>query len=243
MRFTNSKVTYKCWLLAALNTWQLLTPHDARGSTEFIVNYIQVTRADVLGDEKVWKIRWTVGDRHHDADVPFTSLGRFRNTEQSWERPQWRGSYLTLPPRPARFLCAPQPSWPTCRGAAPWLPWWPGPAPVGSGESTVSRGRGSFSGWLYTSIAITWDPSLLLPRQFHCCIWGSKRFEMGSFFILENASHFPRFPISPVHCQIMIHVGETRWLWIPLSLARTVRRGENRSSLTLGLSSATWDLC
>lgn len=41
------KTTYNCQLLAALNPWHLVTLH-ARWST--VYNYMQVTRADALGD-------------------------------------------------------------------------------------------------------------------------------------------------------------------------------------------------
>lgn len=48
----------------------------------------------------------------------------------------------------------------------------------------------------------------LRPRWFHCFTCESRWFEMDSV-IFENAPHFPKVPISPVHFQITIHVEET----------------------------------
>lgn len=156
---------------------------------------------------------------------------------------RWRGSYLTLPPPPTRFLCAPPPLWPTCRGAAPWLPWWPGPVPVGSGESVVSRERGSFSGRQCTSTPITCVPASSKKQHFHCFIWGSKKIWNGLLIHFRESLSFPQISLSPIHFQITIHGGETLWPWIPPSLTLihdTLRHGENRSSLTSEFSSITW---
>lgn len=79
------------------------------------------------------KSNGTTGERHCAIEAPCTSFSRFRTTEQSRERPRTAQAllpWLTLPLRPTQFPCAPPLLWLTCRGAALWLPWWPGPAPA-----------------------------------------------------------------------------------------------------------------
>lgn len=67
--------------------------------------------------------------------------------------------------------------------------------------------KAPFSGWPNTCYWAPGTPPLLFEE--------AGRLEMGSLFLLEAASHFPRVPICPGYFQIIIHVEEAGWLWIP----------------------------
>lgn len=177
--------------------------------------------------------------RHGDAEEHFTFLGRFR-TQISHEKGPGRRrlSYLTYssPSSNSVSLCTTTrvTDMSGCCSLASLMAW----ASACQGEERapwVENQAGSSSGCeTHTLInggsASSQDGFIALFEEAGRC-------ETGSLFILENASHFPKFPISPVHLQIMIHAEETGWLWIPALHSL----GENRSSLTLVVSPVSWD--
>lgn len=124
----NSKATYQCQLLAAPNTCQLLAPNALWWK---VYHSIQATWADGLGNNSLEN---QMGQQEKDTvtEKPLShpSAGSEPQSREEARTAQALLPWLTLPLRPTQFPCAPPLLWPTCRGAALWLPWWPGPAPA-----------------------------------------------------------------------------------------------------------------
>lgn len=215
-----------------------MTPIGQQNLKLIICRSPKQTNLGIIKSERLYGLQQTGTDTH---TCGFHIPGQVREHRTVIKQgPGRQGSYLTHPPPPTRFLCAPPPAWLTCQGAAPWLPWWPGPVPAGSETAeTVSGGRGSLPG----KATHKRTHHLAAPSSqdgFNALFEEAERFETGFLFALENASSFPRLPTSPVHFQIRMHVRATHWPWIPPSLSLTARHGEN-TSLTLVSSPVTLD--